>query len=763
MNTSIQNNNYDNINPESNIIKIENSLDNLKLYSEKEETKKKKEKKKEDENEISNITEITKLDSVQNSKNVEYKDKVNFLDLDKKYIKEKETISKIDGLNFDDSSSIIKIKDNETTSSGIEEYRFTLMKMLDDSGRNYQLKSYYNNNINVNKSSKNNSTVGKNNYNFNFYVQNNSLLNYYDNNFMKNSINKNDKLTKPNEFFINNTQNELQQNNGNYFKKNNNNKKPLILNNNNLLKNESINHRENNFFNQNNKNENQNLNSNAYNYYIQNLSNETKIEKLNALNYYFDNGRNNEKKYFENPIYNNQNNIQHYLIQNNPIVNVNVNSSIPTQTINYYPKIDKNQNFINMIMINQQKNLHNMFSLNENNNLQKKKEKSSLNIKTNYLSISTNELIKNCIEICKYQNGCRLIQKKIEEQPEIALKILNILFQNILEIVNNSFGNYLIQKLFDYMNKEQFLQFIALIQIDLYQICINSFGTRVIQKLIDYLNNEILLKTFMNIIKPIIKGIINDINGSHIILKLITLKNKFINSIILIEICDNILSIAMHKHGCCVLQKCFEKINNEERKPLINNLLKNCKELISDKCGNYIIQFIISFNDENIMKFINDILITDIENFSKQKFSSNVVEKILEKAPDTICKVLIKSLKDENIILSILFNNFGNYVLQKSLQRADKETQKFMLHIIAPHLHKLKNYSFGLKLYSRLIINYSYLRQIILEKGNNLNYNIQNEINNYSNHFNDNNIQINQIINVNNNTFPYNNNALLKH
>jgi len=46
MNTSIQNNNYDNINPESNIIKIENSLDNLKLYSEKEEIKKKKEKKK---------------------------------------------------------------------------------------------------------------------------------------------------------------------------------------------------------------------------------------------------------------------------------------------------------------------------------------------------------------------------------------------------------------------------------------------------------------------------------------------------------------------------------------------------------------------------------------------------------------------------------------------------------------------------------------------------------------------------------------------
>ena len=756
MNTSIQNTNFDNINPESKL----NTIDNLKLISDKEEIKENKEKKKEEENEITNISKtIPILNSSQNLKNEEYNDKVNNLDFDKKYIKEKGTLSKIRGLKLDDSSLITKIKDNETTPSGIEEYRFALMKMLDDSGRNYQLKSYYNNNSNFDNSSNNNSTVSKNNYNFSFYLHNNSLLNYYDNNFLENSINDNEKLTQTNESFINNysQNNPLQQNNAiNLIKKNNNNKQ-LILNNN-ILKNENIAHIQNYYPNQ---NQNQNLNSNAYNYYIQNLSPETKIEKSNLINYYFDSGKNYEKNYFENPIYNNQNNMEQFVIQNNPIVNVNVNTSIPSQTINYYPQINKNQNFINMFMLNQQKNSQSIFSLNENNNYQNKKKNSISNIKINYSSLSINELIKNCVEICKEQSGCRLIQKKIEEQPEIASKIINHLFQNILEIVNNSFGNYLIQKLFDYMNKEQFLQFLALIKIDLYQICINSYGTRVIQKVIDYLNSDILLNTFMNILKQTIKGIIIDINGSHIILKLFTLKNKFINSILLNEICDNILSIAKDKHGCCVLQKCFDKLNIEDKKIIVDNLLKNCKELISDKCGNYIIQFIISFNDENIMEFINNIVITDIENFSKQKFSSNVVEKILEKAPDKICKVLIKSLKDENIILSILFDKFGNYVLQKSLQRADKETQKFILKIIAPHLYKLKYYSFGLKLYSRLIINYSYLGQIILEKGNISNNNIQNNINKYTNNFNDNdnNIQINQIINVNNNTFPYNNNA----
>ena len=736
---------------------------------------------KKEENEIPNIAKAKKR--IELFQNDEYIDKVNNLDFDKKDLKEQGILSQIRGLNFEDSSPIQKIKDSEPTPSGIEEYRLGIMKMLDDSGRNYQLKSQYNNN---NKSNNN-----KNKYNFSFYVQNNSLLNYYDNSNIGDNtpVNDNEKLTKPNDFILtsqdnsknnltnieNNIDNNSVQeniynvnNNFNSSLNNNINHNTININQNNKnnVNNNKVNNFQNYYPNQNYKNENinlsQNLNLNAYNYYNQNFNPHKKNKEFNLSDYYFDNVNTKEKEYYEN--YNQ--NMQKFLIPSNPIVNVNVNTGIPNHTLNYYyPQINPNQNFLNMLMINKQMQNQNpiIFSKNENENNQKKKKKNTLNQKSNFSSMSTNELIKNCVEICKEQSGCRLIQKKIEEQPEITSKILNNLFQNILEIVNDSFGNYLIQKLFNYMNKEQFLQFMALIQIDFYQICINSFGTRVIQKLIDYLNLEILLKTFMNIIKNNIRKIIIDINGSHIILKLINLNNTFVNQIILKEISDNILPISMHKHGCCVLQKCFEKINNEERKPLINNLLKNCKELISDKCGNYIIQFIISFNDENIMKFINDILITDIENFSKQKFSSNVVEKILEKAPDTICKVLIKSLKDENIILSILFNKFGNYVLQKSLQRADKETQKFMLHIIAPHLHKLKNYSFGLKLYSRLIINYSYLRQIILEKGNNLNYNIQNEINNYSNHFNDNNIQINQIINVNNNTFPYNNNALLKH
>ena len=370
--------------------------------------------------------------------------------------------------------------------------------------------------------------------------------------------------------------------------------------------------------------------------------------------------------------------------------------------------------------------------------------------------MSLGDLIKNSDFICKDQAGCRLLQKKIDEQPEIAMKILSVCFEKIIEIITDPFGNYLVQKLYDYMTEEKFLQLIALIKFDIYHICINSFGTRAIQKLIDYLNTETLMKNFLNLIKPIVKGITVDINGSHILLKMVDLKNNLVNKCIFEEIKDNILYIAMHKHGCCVLQKCIEKANSEDKdkEKLIESLINNCEVLISDQCGNYIIQFIISLKNDKVNEKVVSILIGNLEEYSKQKFSSNVVEKIFECCSLRICQKLIDVLKyNDKIILGILFDKFGNYVLQKALQRADESTRHHILGIIAPHLYKLKNYSFGLKLYSKLIITYSYLGTAILTKNENQDFN-KNPFNNLyhsNNNYGKNEINYNHSINNYNN------------
>lgn len=93
---------------------------------------------------------------------------------------------------------------------------------------------------------------------------------------------------------------------------------------------------------------------------------------------------------------------------------------------------------------------------------------------------------------------------------------------------------------------------------------------------------------------------------------------------------DNCLTIATHKHGCCVLQRCLEKGSLEQKNALAEIIINNITTLIKDPFGNYLVQNIFELNDEvKIRAVVKKIEISFIE-LSKHKFSSNVIERCLE-------------------------------------------------------------------------------------------------------------------------------------
>lgn len=65
-----------------------------------------------------------------------------------------------------------------------------------------------------------------------------------------------------------------------------------------------------------------------------------------------------------------------------------------------------------------------------------------------YSNLTDKEIIKLAYFLAKEQNGCRFLQKKIDENDDFGEKeILPALLPYLLELINNNFGNYLIQKL----------------------------------------------------------------------------------------------------------------------------------------------------------------------------------------------------------------------------------------------------------------------------------------------------------------------------
>lgn len=156
----------------------------------------------------------------------------------------------------------------------------------------------------------------------------------------------------------------------------------------------------------------------------------------------------------------------------------------------------------------------------------------------------------------------------------------------------------------------------------------NPHGTRVIQKIIECINSKGLLDYFTKVFRPCVVGLMKDINGNHIIIKFINVikypNNQFVYDVII----NQFLDLSTDKHGCCVIQKCIDCATSSQKQMLIKKIVENTYTLMCDAYGNYVMQYIINLKDYKVNYMIACYFLKNIVYLSKQKFSSNVIEKV---------------------------------------------------------------------------------------------------------------------------------------
>ena len=240
----------------------------------------------------------------------------------------------------------------------------------------------------------------------------------------------------------------------------------------------------------------------------------------------------------------------------------------------------------------------------------------------------------------------------------------------------------------------------------------NQYGTKVLQYLIEFLNNEENLVLFIERILPYVVTFTKDLNGIHIIVKLLLIKSKHTQKI-LNEIYNNIEYISITREGSnFIIKKLLDIIDEQNLKILFNCINQKLNLIIVDQFGNYLIQNIILKYDLTFNYHIIENIIKNLVYFSNQKFSSNVVEKCFE--TEMKGKVIDEILKNNNFELMLL-NDYGNYVIQKALNKADKNKQLLLLKALVPLVDKLQKKPFGQKLLQKLIISYPKLSIFILK------------------------------------------------
>lgn len=303
----------------------------------------------------------------------------------------------------------------------------------------------------------------------------------------------------------------------------------------------------------------------------------------------------------------------------------------------------------------------------------------------------------------KDQHGCRYMQRKLEDGAPGHIEIIfSETCPHIVELMTDPFGNYLCQKLFEHCNDEQRSALIETAAHALPAIALNQHGTRALQKMIEHLRTDGQVNTIISSLAHKVVDLVQDLNGNHVIQKCLQVLGAERCQFIYDSVGEACVIVGTHRHGCCVLQRCIDHAQGYQRNQLVAQITRCAFDLVQDAYGNYVVQYILDLDEVNYTRPLCQSFHGKVAALSKQKFSSNVIEKCIRVADPNTKAGMIEELLTGNELERMLRDSFANYVVQTALDYGDNVHKQRMVDIITPILPAIKQTPHGRRIASKI-------------------------------------------------------------
>jgi hypothetical protein len=302
---------------------------------------------------------------------------------------------------------------------------------------------------------------------------------------------------------------------------------------------------------------------------------------------------------------------------------------------------------------------------------------------------SLEEIVGQIYPLTKYQAGCRFLQKKLEEQPDpqhVTLVFTEV-FEHLIELMTDPYGQYLVPKLMKYCDKAQRQAIVTKIAPKIVTFACHTYGIHGVQKILEFLTDE-QVDTFIEAIKPSTIHLAKDSKGNYLIQSFLKQFPSERNQFIYDAMTDNCVEVATHKVGCTLINRCIDYANEQQMLQLVTKIGANSLSLVQDQFGNYVVQHLLSTKVQFAPKIIEGLL-GHIPELSVQKFSSNVIEKCLQVASPEHYSAVIQEITDANL-LELLQDRYANFVIQTALDVADDQQHAKLVKMILPFIHQIK-------------------------------------------------------------------------
>lgn len=331
----------------------------------------------------------------------------------------------------------------------------------------------------------------------------------------------------------------------------------------------------------------------------------------------------------------------------------------------------------------------------------------------------TISLIKNHIlQFCQDQNGSRFIQQQLETTASSDEKqlVLKEILPSLCTLRNDVFGNYVIQKLLEYGTESIKRSLYATFQNEMIGMSLQMYGCRVVQKAFETLP-YIYLTTLLNEFHDNVTKCIHDQNGNHVIQKIIevmSFKVKLgegeieVYDFILQDVLAIVSELSCHPYGCRVMQRILEHCVEEQKEQALNCISCCFEHLLDDQYGNYVIQHVLQFGrDDDRNALLQIILSRDLLTLSRQKFASNVVEKLLKYGSTSQRNIVVNEMLKEvdgcSVVLWMVRDAYANYVVQTTLDVLhDGGERDRLMEELNCHSTQLRNFTFAKHIVAKL-------------------------------------------------------------
>uniref|UniRef100_A0A672HYK2 Pumilio homolog 1 n=1 Tax=Salarias fasciatus TaxID=181472 RepID=A0A672HYK2_SALFA len=330
-----------------------------------------------------------------------------------------------------------------------------------------------------------------------------------------------------------------------------------------------------------------------------------------------------------------------------------------------------------------------------------------------YPNLQLRDIAGHIMEFSQDQHGSRFIQLKLErassaERQLVFSEILQAAYQLMVDV----FGNYVIQKFFEFGSLDQKLALAERIRGHVLSLALQMYGCRVIQKALEFIPSDQQSEMVRELDGHVLKCV-KDQNGNHVVQKCIECVQPHALHFIIDAFKGQVFALSTHPYGCRVIQRILEHCLPEQTLPILEELHQHTDHcfsvicFIQDQYGNYVIQHVLEHGRaEDKSKIVAEIR-GNVLGLSQHKFASNVVEKCVTHASRAERAVLIDevcSLTEgpHSALYTMMKDQYANYVVQKMIDVAEPTQRKIVMHKIRPHISTLRKYTYGKHILAKL-------------------------------------------------------------